>query len=115
MVKENSSNTETLGNLTLVHHDVMVLQKERKKILKNANALLEEKVKELNKKIHDQDLYNHRWCLHLYGLSEQSNENTKMRVIEVCKAVALDTDKQVVADALDVAHCFGRLKNMDDG
>lgn len=116
MVKENSSNIEALGkSLTSVHDDVMELQKENK-ILKNANALLGKQVKEMNTKIHDQERYSRRWCLRLYGLSEQSNENVKMRIMEICKEVSADTaDRRMVADALDVAHRLGRLKTSDDG
>lgn len=115
MVKENSSNIEALGkSLTSVHDDVMVLQKENE-MLKNANALLEKKVKEMNTKSNDQERYSRRWCLRLYGLSEQTNENMKMRVMEVCKALVSDMDKRVVADGLDVAHRLGRLKTSDDG
>lgn len=69
----------------------------------------------MNTKIHDQERYSRRWCLRLYRLSEQSTENVKMRVMEVCKAVASDTDKRAVIDALDVAHRLGRLKTSDDG
>lgn len=115
MVKENSSNIEALGkSLTSVHNDVMCLQKENE-TLKNANALLEKKVKEMNSKIEDQERYSRRWCLRLYGLSEQTYENVKTRVVEVCKAVVWDTDKRMITDSLDVAHRLGRQKTSDDG
>ncbi|GAA6091511.1 uncharacterized protein LOC120494537 [Tachysurus ichikawai] len=46
---------------------------------------------------------------------EHSSKNVKMRVMEICKVLVSGTDKHVITDSLDVAHCLGSLKTSDKG
>ncbi len=52
-----------------------------------------------------QDLsrYQRRWNLHLYGLTEQSGENVRQKVLDICEAV-IPTFAGKTHEFIDVVH-----------
>ncbi len=61
----------------------------------------------LEERLSDVERYGMRWNLRLYGLSENSKEDVKARVKEVCRAVVPTFNTSTV----DVAYRLGRINS----
>lgn len=57
----------------------------------------------LEERVTDAERYKRRWCLNLYGLSEQPNEDVKAKVVEICNVVAPESCKKAF-EVIDIAH-----------
>ncbi|KAF4101733.1 hypothetical protein G5714_018165 [Onychostoma macrolepis] len=87
---------------------------KRNKDLKNDKTKLAEKFTQqhkslvnLEERIADAEHYKRRWCLCLYGLSEQPNEDVKANVLDICNAVAPESCQKGF-DVIDIAHRLGK-------
>ncbi len=61
----------------------------------------------MEERIADAERYKRRWCLRLYGLSEQPNEDVKAKGLEMCNAVAPESCQKGF-DVIDIAHRLGK-------
>jgi len=114
MIKNNSKEIESVcESLNSIHSDVMGLKKENES-LKKENMELRKKAAELDQRMNDQERYSRRWCLRLQGVAENSSENVKERVKEICRAVVPEEQRNVVTTAVDIAHRVGRLRAGED-
>lgn len=75
---------------------------------------LKKKAAELDQRMNDQERYSRRWCLRLHWVAENSSENVKERVKEVCRAVVPEELRNEVTAAVDIAHRLGRLRAGED-
>ncbi|KAL1247019.1 hypothetical protein QQF64_034454, partial [Cirrhinus molitorella] len=82
--------------------------------LKNKNEASQKRISELEDRMNDQDRYCRRWNLRLEGLTECAKDNVKTRVMEICKAMVVEKDRNFVACNVDIAHRVGR-SNADSG
>ncbi|RXN23952.1 ectonucleoside triphosphate diphosphohydrolase 2-like protein [Labeo rohita] len=85
-----------------------------KKDLKNDKTKLAEKFSQqqkslvnLEERIADAERYKRRWCLCLYGLSEQPNKDVKAEVLEICNVLAPESCQKAF-DVIDIAHRLGK-------
>lgn len=58
-------------------------------------------------RVSEVERYGRRWNLRLYGIPESEGEDVRVKVINVCQEV-LPSEKNKLADAVDVAHRVGR-------
>lgn len=109
MVKENSNSINLLKEaLEVVHSEIFDIRKENDN-LKNKTEENTKRISELEDRLNDQDRYCRRWNLRLEGLTEQAEDSVKTRVMEICKAVVVEEDRNFVANNVDIAHRVGRL------
>ncbi len=81
--------------------------------MKNCNStvnLNNTKISELEQKLNETERYQRRWNLRLYGIPEQSDENIKLKVSNICAAVVSDSSV-AIQDDIDIAHHLGKLDN----
>lgn len=57
-------------------------------------------------RVSEMETYSRRWNLKVYGVAENSGENVKEKVTELCRSILPD-DK--LTPAIDVAHRIGKL------
>lgn len=108
MVKENSASINLLKEaLEVVHSEIFDIRKENED-LKNNNEEFVKRVSDLEDRLNDQDGYCRRWNLRLEGLTERTGDNLKSRVIEICKALVVEEERNFVANNVDTAHRLGR-------
>lgn len=70
------------------------------------------KIHELEQRLNEADRYHLRWNLRLYGIPEQSEENIKQKVINICASAVPDSSISFKYD-IDVVHRLGKLKEQD--
>ncbi|RXN14605.1 hypothetical protein ROHU_009016 [Labeo rohita] len=108
MVKENSNSINLLKEaLEVVHSEIFDIRKENED-LKSKNEANLKRISELDDRLNDQDRYCRRWNLRLEGLTECAEDNVKARVMEICKEVVVEEDRNFVASNVDIAHRVGR-------
>ncbi|KAL0150661.1 hypothetical protein M9458_051273 [Cirrhinus mrigala] len=103
-------NSHTIEDLkTSLNHLYVEIQD-----LKNDKTKLAEKFSQqqkslvnLEKRIADAERYKRRWCLRLCGLSEQPNEDVKVKVCEICDVLAPESCQKGF-DVIDIARRPGK-------
>lgn len=83
--------------------------KEAQQRVKNVDGRLKEeekKVAALQTHVCELETYSRRWNLKVYGVAENTAENVKEKVTELCRNILPD-DK--LTPAIDVAHRIGKL------
>lgn len=110
MINLNSEDIKDIKKaIEHLHEEVGDIQKENLE-LKTKCAKLESDMENLQERVADAERYKRRWCLRLYGLPEQGEENVKEKVTAVCQKVA-PTPGPKVAEGIDVAHRLGRRRD----
>lgn len=108
MVKENSNSINLLKEaLEAVHSEIFDIRKENEE-LKNKNEANLKRISELEDRMNEQDRYGRRWNLRLEGMPERPDENVKARIMEICKEVVVEQERDFVASNVDIAHRVGR-------
>ncbi len=108
MVKENSNTINLLKEaLEVVHSEIFDIRKENED-LKSKNEANQNCISELENRLNDQGRYCRRWNLQLVGLAECAEDNVKTRVMDICKEVVVEEDRNFVTSNVDIAHRVGR-------
>lgn len=76
-------------------------------MLKTKCEKFETEIEQLQERVADAERYKRRWCLRLYGLPENDQENVKQRVTIICPKVAPALGSRA-AGGIDVVHRLGR-------
>ncbi|XP_016346672.1 uncharacterized protein LOC107692222 [Sinocyclocheilus anshuiensis] len=110
MITKNTVSIEGLKkSIDFVFEEVNALKTDMKKCKSTVN-LNNTKISELEQKLNETERYQRRWNLRLYGIPEQSDENIKLKVSNICAAVVPDSNVAIQAD-IDIAHRLGKLDN----
>ena len=72
----------------------------------------EKKVAEFEQRVNEEERFQRRWNLRLHGIPEQTNEDIKCRVVDICGAV-IPESKAKLQENVDIVHRLGRLKDQD--
>ncbi|KAK3525014.1 hypothetical protein QTP86_012910 [Hemibagrus guttatus] len=108
MVKENSASINLLKEvLEVVQSEVFDIRKENED-LKNKNGEIVKQVSEMKDRLNDQDRYCRRWNLRLERLTERTEDNVKPWVIEICRVVVVEEERNFVVNNVDIANQVGR-------
>ncbi|KAI2665777.1 putative methyltransferase At1g27930 [Labeo rohita] len=67
-------------------------------------------ISEVEQKLNEVERYQRRWSLCLYAIPEQSDENIKLKVSNICAAVVPDSSV-AIQDDIDIVHRLGKLDN----
>ncbi len=76
--------------------------------MKSKNEANQNCISELENRLNYQDRYCRRWNLRLEGLTECVEDNVKTRVMDICKEVVAEEDRNFVTSNVDIAHRVGR-------
>ena len=85
------------------------LKETQQKVKSVDGRVLEEekKVAALLTRVCELETYSRRWNLKLYGVAENSAENVKGKVVELCRSILPDENNKLPA-AIDVVHRIGK-------
>lgn len=110
MISKNTVSIEGLKkSIDFVFEEVNALKTDVKNCKSTVN-LNNTKISELEQKLNETERYQRRWNLRLYGIPEQSDENIKLKVSNICAAVVSDSSV-AIQDDIDIAHRLGKLDN----
>ncbi len=110
MISKNTVSIEGLKkSIDFVFEEVNALKTDMKSCKSTVN-LNNTKISELEQKLNESERYQRRWNLRLYGIPEQSDENIKLKVSNICAAVVSDSSV-AIQDDIDIAHRLGKPNN----
>ncbi len=105
MISKNTVGIEGLKkSIDFVFEEVNALKTDVKNCKSTVN-LNNTKISELEQKLKETERYQRRWNLRLYGIPEQSDENIKLKVSNICAAVVSDSSV-AIQDDIDIAQGF---------
>ncbi len=105
MISKNTVGIEGLKkSIDFVFEEVNALKTDVKNCKSTVN-LNNTKISELEQKLKETERYQRRWNLRLYGIPEQSDENLKLKVSNICAAVVSDSSV-AIQDDIDIAQGF---------
>lgn len=107
MISCNAADIKELKvSLEFAHEEINDIKSENAALKKQYEKHKKE-IESLKERVTEAERYKRRWCLRLYGLPEQDNENIKHRVVEICQKIAPEMGTRA-AERIDVAHRLGR-------
>uniref|UniRef100_A0AAV2J2G1 Uncharacterized protein n=1 Tax=Knipowitschia caucasica TaxID=637954 RepID=A0AAV2J2G1_KNICA len=75
-------------------------------MLQSESLTQQKHIKELEDRIEEQERYHRQWSLCLYRLPEREGEDLKKIVIDICRAIAPETES-VLLLFVDICHRLG--------
>ncbi|RXN33581.1 zinc finger 2-like protein [Labeo rohita] len=107
MIITNSNTIEDLKtSLNHLYVEIQDLKNDKTKLAEKFSQQQKSLVN-LEERIADAERYKQRWCLCLYGLSEQPNKDVKAEVLKICNVLAPESCQKVF-DVIDIAHRLGK-------
>lgn len=99
--------TEFLFNEVKDVKDDMKQLKKDMKVIHEVSDAHGKKMSEIDSRLNEVERYKRRWNLRLYGLAEQSGEDVKAQVVDICCAVLPELTSKIQQD-VDIVHRLGR-------
>lgn len=99
--------TEFLFNKVKDVKDDMKILKTDMKVVSDGHG---KKMSEIDSRLNKIERYKRRWNLRLYGLAEQSGEDVRAEVVDICCAVLPELTSKIQQDVY-IVHRLGRKRN----
>lgn len=107
LISSNAADIKELKvSVEFAHEEINDIKSENAALKKQCEKNQME-ISSLKERVTDAERYKRRWCLRLYGLPEQDNENVKQRVAEICQKITPEMGARA-AEGIDIAHRLGR-------
>lgn len=114
LLRVNTVSIEALKKTTeFLFNEVKDVKDDRKQLKKDMKVIHEvsdahgKKMSEIDSRLNEVERYKRRWNLRLYGLAEQSGEDVKAQVVDICCAVLPELTIKIQQD-VDIVHRLGR-------
>lgn len=99
--------TEFLFNKVKYVKDDMKNLKRDVKVIHEVSDAQGKQISKMDSRLNEVEWYKRRWNLRLYGLDEQTGEDVKAQVVDICCAVLPELTSKVKQD-VDIVHRLGR-------